>query len=195
MSLPGLTEILPTQFVLGMKEVDAKVIKIKAMSKSDLAKYCESHSIPVVKGPKKTFYMIDHHHFARACWEVGVRDYQIEVVADLSDLKERDFWITMKSRGWTYLYDQFGMGPHSTDLLPASIRTMGDDPYRSLAWMLVDKKIIKKVKVPFYEFQWAQFMRSNLKDPLFPKSDFKEALNESIKLVESSLSEGLPGRA
>src|SRR4051794_27536102 len=95
MKKPAILELRPTQFVLGMKEIENKVAKIKGLKDKDLTAYCKDHAIPVVVGPKEQCYMIDHHHFARACWEVGVDQYLIEEIKDLSDLSEQQFWNVM----------------------------------------------------------------------------------------------------
>jgi hypothetical protein len=188
-----ITHLSPTQFVLGMKEVNAKIAKMSKMSESELKAYCEDHHIPVVKGPGESVYMIDHHHFARACWELDVEDYKLDLVLDLSHLEEKEFWTEMKKRKWTYLMDQFGNGPHSPELLPVSVRSMGDDPLRSLVWMLVDGGVIEKSKVPFFEFHWAEFFRANLGMSLRSKSDFKEAYKKAAELARTDKTSNLDG--
>ena len=190
-----ITDLRPTQFVLGMKEIEAKVQKIRALAQNPkaLKKYCAEHTIPVVLGPRGQCYLIDHHHFARACWETGVQDFQYRVIKDLSALSEKKFWNEMNHRGWFYLHDQFGLGPHSPASLPVDIRGLADDPYRSLAWALRDQGFIAKVNVPFFEFQWAAFFRLNLDIRVYSKSDFKEAIFQAKKLAKSPEARGIPG--
>ena len=173
---PALLDLRPTQFVLGIREIEYKVKKMRAMSERELRDYCKDHVIPVVKGPKNQFYMIDHHHFARACWELNIEEYEVEVLKDLSGKSEQDFWNFMIAEKWVYLHDQFGMGPHSPIDLPNDIRCLADDPFRSLVWELINVDSIKKDKVPFFEFQWAAYLRFNLGIPLHSKSNFKEAI-------------------
>lgn len=194
MKTPDILSLCPTQFVLGMKEVDAKVAKMREMKEDELTRYCDDHPIPVIKGLKNSLFMIDHHHFGRACWELGVKKFKIEVLEDLSSLDEKNFWNKMRLEGWTYLFDQFGMGPHSPLNLPANVRCMADDPYRSLVWMLIHQGKIKKSKVPFFEFQWAAFFRANLDIDLHGKSDFEDALNQATKVMKMPGADNFPGK-
>lgn len=193
MKQANILDLRPTQFVLGMKEIDAKITKMRAFSKKELQEYCDDHTIPVVLGPHKETYLIDHHHFARVCYEEKISAYSTKLVKDLSDKSEKDFWNHMIREGWTYLYDQFGMGPHSPLALPADVRCMADDPYRSLAWALVDNGTIKKQTILFFEFQWAAFFRRNLDISLHSKSDFKAAIAKAKQLAHSKDAKGLPG--
>jgi hypothetical protein len=193
MKKPAILELRPTQFVLGMKEIEAKVEKLAELSSKKITTYCEEHIIPVVIGPRKQCYMIDHHHFARACWEMKVEDYDIDVLKDLSDLNDKEFWNVMVKKDWVYLYDQFGLGPHSPYDLPTDIRCLADDPFRSLAWILRDMGAIKKVNEPFFEFKWAAFFRRNLDVRLHSKSDFKDAITLAKKLAGSKAASYLPG--
>lgn len=189
----NILDLRPTQFVLGMKEIESKVSKLKAFNKKEMLEYCNDHKIPVVVGPKKELYMIDHHHFARACWEQSVEDFSVKVIKDLSNEDEQTFWNIMIREGWTYLHDQFGMGPHSPRDLPNDIRCMADDPYRSLAWAVRDAGFIKKSDTPFFEFQWAAFFRFNIEVRLHSKSNFKDAIEKATKLARSKAAAHLPG--
>ena len=193
MKLPHILDLHPTQFVLGTKEIESKITKITAFNKKELQAYCSDHRIPVVIGPKQELYMIDHHHFARTCWELNISSYLIKIVKDLSNKNEKDFWNFMIDKEWVYLNDQFGMGPHSPDALPNDIRCLADDPFRSLAWAIVDAGFIKKKTIPFFEFKWAAFFRRNLNVPLHSKSNFKTAIDLAKKLARSAAAKDLPG--
>ena len=191
--IPAILDLRPTQFVLGMKEIEAKVTKMSSFSKKELADYCAKHVIPVVIGPKKEMFMIDHHHFARACWEQKISNYSIKIVKDLSHKTEKEFWNFMISKKWVYLHDQFGMGPHSPYALPVDVRCMSDDPFRSLVWVILNEGKIRKHDIPFFEFEWAAFFRVNLDMQLHSKSNFKAAITIAKKLAKSKSAEGLPG--
>src|SRR5258708_3718861 len=120
----------PTQFALGLREVQAKVEKIRALSKDERHEYMHDHSVPVVLAPDAARYLIDHHHLVRAAWESGVIDEVVtELKADLTKLAIDKFWDQMKKQGWVYLHDQFGKGPHPPELLPVDVRGMADDPF------------------------------------------------------------------
>jgi hypothetical protein len=193
MKKPRLLSLRPCQFVLGQKEVEAKIAKMSSLSSKELNQYCNEHVIPVVVGPRNELYIIDHHHFARACWELGSDHYEVEVLKNLSRLSGTEFWNEMIRRHWVYLFDQFGMGPHAPSALPSDIRCLADDPYRSLVWRLIDAGLIKKQKVPFFEFQWAAFFRMNLDVRLHSKSNFKAAIKLASKLAKSKGADHLPG--
>jgi hypothetical protein len=193
MKKPDLLDLRPCQFVLGMKEVEYKILKMGKMGKRELDDYCRSHVIPVILGPNKEPYVIDHHHFARACWELGFDSYLVKVIKDFSRMKSADFWNEMIKRNWAYLHDQFGFGPHSPYALPIDIRCLADDPFRSLVWTVIDEGAIRKDKVPFFEFQWAAFFRLNLDLRLNSKSDFKTATKLAVKLARSKAASHLPG--
>lgn len=189
----NVLDLRPTQFVFGVREIEAKLKKMKNFKGSELQDYIDDHVIPVVQGPKNELYLIDHHHFARACWEQGVQDFKIKIIKDLSHLDLPTFWNFMIQEEWVYLHDQFGMGPHSPFSLPSDIRCLADDPYRSLVWELIDAGHIKKDKVPFFEFQWAAYFRFNLDLKLHSKSNFKVAIEKAKKLCHSKAAVGLPG--
>jgi hypothetical protein len=196
MKKPGLLELRPCQFVLGMKEVEAKIEKIqelKKRKKTKLQAYLDDHVIPVVIGPERELFIIDHHHFARTCWELGIENYSVRVMEDMSDLDAQAFWNKMVKRGWTYLHDQFGLGPHEPSSLPVDIRCLADDPYRSLAWSGIDGGWIQKETIPFFEFHWAAFFRLNLPLRLHSKSDFTQAIALASKLAVSKSADHLPG--
>jgi hypothetical protein len=193
MKKPSILDLRPTQFVLGMKEIESKNLKLQSLSKKELKEYTLDHEIPVVLGPKKEMYMIDHHHFARSCWEQNINDFSVTIIKDLSHKKEKDFWNFMIDKDWVYLHDQFGMGPHSPFALPVDIRCLADDPFRSLAWAVINEGYIKKQKVPFFEFKWAAFFRRNLDVSLHSKSNFKTAINLANRLARSKAAKNIPG--
>jgi hypothetical protein len=189
---PSILDLRPTQFVLGMKEVEFKLSKIKKMNEAEIKAYCDDNVIPVVIGPNHEMYIIDHHHFARSCWEKNIEHYKIKVLKDLSGLKEKEFWNVMIDKKWVYLNDQIGFGPHSPSDLPPNVAYMANDPYRSLAWALRNEGFIKKHPRPFFEFEWGAFFRLNLGFKI-NRYNFKKALKAATKLSQSSLAQGLPG--
>ena len=193
MKKPKILNLRPSQFVLGMKEVDAKIEKIRGLDRRGLTVFCREHVIPVVRGPKNELYVIDHHHFLRACWEMNLDCYSIKIIKDMSEKSERVFWKKMMKKGWTYLRDQFGSGPHPPASLPCDIRYLADDPYRSLVWLLIAEGFIEKLSLPFFEFKWASFFRSRLKLQLHGKSDFSKILKRAKRLATSRSARGIPG--
>ncbi len=193
MKTPGILKLRPTQFVLGMKEVESKIDKIEKFSKKEWERYSHEHVVPVIFGWDREHYLIDHHHFIRACWETRREDYEIQILKDLSHLSETAFWKEMMRNGWTYLHDQFGHGPHPPQALPMDIRCLADDPFRSLVWCVIDHGGIEKHKIPFFEFKWAEYFRKNMDCNLHSKSDFRDALNQALQLASAKAASHLPG--
>jgi hypothetical protein len=185
-------KLRPPQFSIGLKEVEAKVEKIGKLNKEELREYLSKHEVPVVISPEGHFYLVDHHHLARAAWELNIEEIQSEIFEDLSHLPTLKFWEQMIEKKWVYLRDQFGLGPHSYEDLPWDVRGLADDPFRSLAWMVREKKGFEKTKTPFSEFAWANFFRKNIvKNPsLF---GYPEALQLALKWCSSEEAKDLPG--
>ena len=177
---------------IGMKEVDLRIAKLKSMRGTEFSKYLSERKIPVVLGPRKRVYCVDHHHLLRACWEAGVKEVQAEVKADLSGHSFPAFWKALHKARWIFLYDQFGRGPHDPAQLPGSIRSLADDPFRSLAWLVREKGGYRKTERPFAEFRWAQFLRKHLK--MHPVFDHMEgALREAMRRARRPAAAHLPG--
>src|SRR4051794_21244189 len=93
-------KVRPTQFAVGMAEVEKKVSKLRKLKDSELENYLDQHRIPIVLAPDRGQYMIDHHHLVRACWEVGIKYVKLEIKEDLSHLKKGFFWKEMKKKKW-----------------------------------------------------------------------------------------------
>lgn len=188
----SVLKIRPTQMAVGMREVDRKLEKLRTMKKSELIDYLKDHRIPVVLGPEDRVFLVDHHHLSRACWELGMEELPVDVLADMSKHSWSAHWKLMKEKSWVHLFDQFGNGPHDPIHLPESIKGLADDPYRSLAWMVREKGGYEKTDKPFCEFRWADFFRKSLKS--HPGADeFDGALKEALELAHGEAAKGLPG--
>ena len=127
-----ILSLRPTQMTLGMKEVGQKRDAWRTKAAGDLAKFLSSHMVPTIVGPEGEHFLIDHHHLARALHEEGVKSVFVTVVADLNRLEADHFWNMMDFRGWTHPYDAKGRRRPYSDL-PKTVKSMEDDPYRSLA--------------------------------------------------------------
>jgi len=80
----AVTDLRPTQITVGLREVAEKRRGWDTMPEADRPEFLARHMIPVLLGPKKRFYVIDHHHLARALLDEGCETVQVNVVADLS---------------------------------------------------------------------------------------------------------------
>src|ERR1700738_1320294 len=74
-----ILSLRPTQMTVGMREVKEKRKRLREYwkehkSKKKQGEFLGRHMIPVVLGPDKRNYVVDHHHLARALHEEGVGD-------------------------------------------------------------------------------------------------------------------------
>ncbi len=192
MKVPVL-QLKPTQFALGLREVQRKVAELRALGHAERHDYLHARPVAVVLSPLKFWRVVDHHHHVRACWEAGIEELPLDVKGDFSHLTPAEFWPAMEKARWVHLYDQFGSGPHVPRLLPDDVRGMADDPYRSLAWALRHAGDWVKSDVPFAEFLWADFLRREIE--ITPGDDgFAAALKAARALARDPKTKHLPGR-
>ncbi len=186
-----VADLHPTQITVGMREVIDKQTEMAKMSKDERHEYLQKHPIPVVLGPGKNLFSIDHHHLARALWDDGFEHAWAETVADLSKLEGAAFWAEMDKRQWVYPHDAQGKTlPCSA--LPAHISKLMDDPYRSLAAYARNAGAYKKSTTPFTEFAWANFFRARINIPS-GDTGFEEAVHKAVALAHSAAAKDLPG--
>ncbi len=147
--------------------------------------------IPVVHGPDKRFYVIDHHHLARALHDEGVKDILVTVVADLTMVDRDAFWVVLDDRKWVYPYDAKGERQHYREI-PKTVVDLKDDPFRSLAGELRRVGGFAKDTTPFSEFLWADFLRRRLSRKSV-ENDFEKALEKALALAKDKGAIYLPG--
>jgi hypothetical protein len=188
-------DLKPTQFAVGMLEVDEKIKIVQKFNKKERKKFVKENPVPVVCSPEEHLYVVDHHHFLCVCYHVGIEKVRIEVVKDLSKKKMtyKQFWDWMAETRNTYPYCQFGEGPREPYYLPRDIRGLADDPYRSLAWFVRKAGAFENSEKNFAEFKWANFFRSKkLLDQDGP-AGFEAALLKAVALAQSTAAKKLPG--
>ena len=185
----------PTQFSVGMLEIEFKFSEFKKLSAKKLAKLVTKTPVPVVISPWKELCVVDHHHFLFACWHADIREVRVDVVEDLSksNLSYHRFWQRMAKKGYSHPFDQFGTGPRSALYLPLDIRGLADDPYRSLAWMVRKEGGYKNSNESFAEFAWANFFRSRRLLETQGRRGFHAAVRQGIRLAGSTAAKKLPG--
>ena len=186
-----IKKLRPTQMTLGMHEVGKKRQAWGKAKSAKLELFLERHMVPVVIGPGKELYLIDHHHLARALLEEKVESVFVTVVDDLSMVKGQAFWTYMEFHGWTHPYDGKGRRCAYADL-PKLVAEMTDDPYRSLSGELRSAGGYAKDAQPYAEFVWADFMRPLIKAKAV-KRDFTAALAVAMRHAKSSEASYLPG--
>jgi hypothetical protein len=184
-----ILSLRPTQMTVGMREVEEKRKRFREKKKQ--AESLGKHMIPVVRGPDKRYYVVDHHHLARALHDEGVTDILVTVIGDLSMVERDAFWGVMDNKRWVYPYDAKGERRHFKDL-PKSITELKDDPYRSLAGELRRSGGFAKDTTPFSEFLWADFLRRQISRESV-EADFAKAMEKSLALAKSKNAVYLPG--
>jgi len=215
-----VSELRPTQSGVGLDEVYAKAEAMSRKNKDDLSAFLLIRPVPVVIGNGGRPYLTDHHHLARAVWEVAQNKNEagldesnarvvVEVINNWSVLKDAQFWKAMHDNRWVYLFDAMGGGPLQPAVLPKHVKDLRNDPYRGLAWYVRSHFGYAKMPADFAEFQWAQFFRTRMildnrllsnqiedVDILLSRmkaEERQELIEEAISLARSDEAAGLPG--
>ena len=187
----SIMSLRPTQMTVGMREVKEKRKRWREHDDKKRAKLLGKHQIPVVVGPDKMNYVIDHHHLARALHEEGERDVLVSVIADLTMVDPKAFWVVLDNHRWVYPYDEEGERRPYKDL-PKNVGKLKDDPFRSLAGELRRAGGFAKDTTPFSEFLWADFLRRRLSRKVVDQ-DFEKAMEKALALAKSEDAIYLPG--
>lgn len=181
----------PTQMTVGMREVKEKRQRWREQKAQKQSEMLGKHMIPVVVGPTERYYVVDHHHLARALHEEGVKDVLVTPIGDLRMVERDAFWGVMDNKRWVYPYDAKGERRHFKDL-PKSIADLKDDPFRSLAGELRRSGGFAKDTTPFSEFLWADFLRRKMSRKLV-EQDFAKAMEKAQAAAKSHDAIYLPG--
>ena len=191
LSIATLSGLRPTQITVGYSEVERKQKKWAALKPSERKKKMREELFPVVMGPHKRLYIIDHHHTALAMLRESDGDVQVGLVKDLSDLSEASFWIFLDHNSWCHPYDARG---HRTSFraIPSELGELHDDPFRSFAADVRESGGYAKPMEPFLEFLWANFFRNQLSRKLLEKHP-RKAIEKALKLAKSPGAQHLPG--
>ena len=187
----AIDDLRPTQITVGMREVEAMRKTWRAKEGDKAAEFLGRHMIPVIVGPRDRYYVIDHHHLARALHEEGVERVFVTVIANLRRLERASFWFVLDNHNWMHPFDDEGRRRRYEDI-PTSVRDLVDDPFRSLAGELRHAGGFAKDTTPFSEFLWADFLRRRVKRK-FVEKDFGRALKQALKLARTEDADYLPG--
>lgn len=180
-----LSAISPTQISVGMAAAQAKFSKLQKKGGKELTHYMLRHKVPVVRGFGGTYYAVDHHHLLHTLLRLGIGEVPVDVRMDISHLSFDEFWNRMQDLGFLWPYDNTGSPlslMHFVRDLPADIKGMRDDPYRSLAGMVRDRGGFAKDWTPFAEFRWANYLR----DKVQVQGDITEDhILKAVRLLET----------
>jgi len=147
--------------------------------------------IPVVLGPDRRHYVVDHHHLARALHEEGVKDVLVTIIGDLSMVEPAAFWGVLDNKRWVYPYDAKGERRPFSDV-PKTVDELKDDPFRSLAGELRRVGGYAKDTTPFSEFLWADFLRRKMSRKSV-ETNFEKAIEKALALAKGKEAVYLPG--
>ena len=188
-----IRSLRPTQMTLGLREVERKRAEWCTRRDRDGGEFLGSHVIPAVIGPNGAYWLIDHHHLARALYDEGVEHVLVSVVAKLEHLPKRRFFSFMDCHNWFHTYNEEGKRCDWADL-PHHIGKLADDPYRSLAGEVRRAGGYAKSLTPYSEFLWADFLRDRISLKQVTEK-FGKALIKALDLARSSAASHLPGFA
>jgi hypothetical protein len=186
-----IASLRPTQITVGMQEVKEKRQRLRRRGPKKIGNFLGDHLIPVILGPKKRHYVIDHHHLALSLHAEGVKNVLVTVVNDLSQLTPDDFWLVLDHHSWVHPYDQNGRR-RDFSKIPKSIEKLKDDPFRSLAGEIRRVGGFAKDTTPFSEFLWADFFRRRMQRKSVV-NNFRAAIKQAQKLAKSMEARYLPG--
>ncbi len=188
-------KLKPTQFAVGMLEVDEKINVVKSFNKKQRRDFVDENPVPVVVAPDGKMYLVDHHHFLCVAYHVGIKKVRISIVKTFSDrqMSYSQFWKWMFKTRNAYPFCQFGEGPRKALYLPHDIRGLADDPYRSIAWFVRKAGGFQNSNRNFAEFKWANFFRSRRLLDRHGLVGLPEALKKASRLAQSPAARHLPG--
>ncbi len=202
-----ISDLHPTQASVGMVEVGIKADKLKDQlerrGESDFLAHLLKHDKeePVVIGPGGAFYITDHHHLARALYDIGVPETYCSIIENLSADKPDDFWKYLEANNEVYLKDQNG-NPITPNELPASVKDLSNDPFRSLAGAVRERCGFEKGDSgssgeDYLEFQWALYFRAHWAQTGIAIKDidanFDSAADAAVHLAAQKDAASLPG--
>jgi len=186
----NLKDIRPTQVSIGYLEVTRKRAEWEKLSKKKKAALLNDHWFPSILGPKKEYYIIDHHHLGMALHIERQEEVNLTVLKDLSWLDKDTFWRVMEFHQWVHPFDERGQRVAFSEI-PSNVSKLKDDPYRSLAGLARDQGAFAKDLTPFSEFLWADFFRTKI--PKKKITSWDESLAWALHCAKQEEARYLPG--
>lgn len=195
MQKKNILDLRPTQFAVGMLEIDEKIKQVVSLNKKELKKFISESVVPVVRSPDGDLYVVDKHHYLCVCYHVGVQKVKVDIIKDFyeEDLTYSQFWKWMYKSRNSYPYCQFVEGPRKEYYLPKDVRGLADDPYRSMAWFVRKAGAFENSDKNFAEFKWANFFRQKKLLDREGLRGFEKALIKAVSLAQSAAAKHLPG--
>jgi hypothetical protein len=158
-----VTDVIPTQGLIGLEEVQCKVWRYQNYSASSLASYLVKNPLPGYWGPEG-IYITDGHHQARALYQADVQAkvLLIQVAGNFgSDISVSDMLNELTTQSLMWLYDDKGNAPMNPFWIPTSWARLANWPYRSLAWAVRNNGGYLKTDIPYADFMWGNFFANH----------------------------------
>src|SRR5204862_5543037 len=104
----AIADLVPTQMTVGMRQVTFKRQRWRAKSTHEAADFINEFRIPVVLGPGARPYLVDRHHLALALRQEGIGELFVSIVADMTNLTQKEFWASLERQNRTRPFDARG---------------------------------------------------------------------------------------
>jgi len=187
----SLDEVRPTQITVGYAEVKLKREQWRGLSRKERKRRLDEQWFPSIFGPEGRYYIVDHHHLGLALLDDGIKSAWVTVLADLSRVDPAMFWRLMEHHRWAHPYDGKGRR-RPFDAIPTKLRSLVDDPYRSVAGLVRTAGGYAKDTEPFSEFLWADFFRTRIDRSRITRS-LQKSVDDGVVLARSPAASFLPG--
>ncbi|MGC6482863.1 MAG: ParB-like protein [Synechococcus sp.] len=184
----------PTQMCVGLAEVRSRQRDFLNDSPAERERYLRKKPVPLVRNRQGDLWIIDRHHRLRALLEIDPTVTTFGYIIEDINVDDRHSVLQhLQQRGWLYLFDGRGQGPHAPEALSSNLMGLQDDPYRSLVWKLKKERAIKpQPLIPYHEFRWGAWLRSRPLPP-FSSAQLEPALPAARRLVRSAGAAHLAG--
>ncbi|QSN62846.1 ParB/Srx family N-terminal domain-containing protein [Caballeronia sp. M1242] len=187
-----IVELKPTQGALGMEHVRKKMRLTSSTPEHERAAFLREHALRVVRGPGGTLHVIDHHHWARAWYELGIDVVPVMIACDYSDRDQASFIAALRERRWLHPFDAQGRET-PVEALPPSIAAMPDDPYLSLAAFVRMAGVYSDSPEVNAKFAWAGYFRERVQGDFSSIAGFAKALAQAVAASRQDEARALPG--
>jgi hypothetical protein len=182
----------PTQGAIGYAQVEEKKSSYRELKPEKRRSFAEEHAIAVVLGPSGALHVVDHHHWARAWFDMGFPEAPLRMREDFSGLTDEQFVGTMSERGWLHAFDEHGREFNVSDL-PRSIESIPDDVFQSVAAFIRIAGVFKNPGEFNAKFAWADFFRQRVATRPSTVDGFALMLAEAFAASRLPEAKALPG--
>ena len=163
----------------------------------ELKKYLKKNIAPAIIGPDGRFYITDKHHTSYSILNSDIphskKRLYLTILHDWKTLSKSEFESLMVKNNYVWLKDRNYRYRHFSKL-PACLKALTDDPYRSLAWKVRKNKGFTKINFSFQEFYWGEFFKQQgIHLESSDEWEIEAVLEDAMKLAKSKAAQHLPG--